>query len=729
MNLHAASPADIEKRINGILSQMTLEEKLGQMSQLDSIPSPISAQLREEIRRGRYGSILNAGSATDRAEAQRIATKDSRLGIPLLLGRDVIHGYRTIMPVPLAESASWDPELIRGAARVAAQEAAADGINWTFAPMLDITRDPRWGRIVETLGEDPYLTSALGAAMVRGFQGDDPAAPDSLAACAKHYVGYGAVEGGRDYNATWIPEILLHNLYLPPFLAAREAGVQTFMSAFTTLNGIPASGDEFILRQILRKEWGFDGLVVSDWGSIVEMIPHGYASDAADAAFKGIRGGVDMEMATTSYYDHGKALVERGKLDIRTIDEAVRNILRVKFRLGLFDERFARRANASTGAPTNKALNIASELATESIVLLKNERTTLPLSLSIGKLAVIGPFGDSAADQMGPWVMDGDASAVRTPLIALRERLGKDRVLFAPGLRNARDISHDGFAAALDAARAADAVLLFLGEEAAYSGEARSLANLDLPGAQEALIAEIAKLGKPTTAIIFAGRPLTFHNAAAHADAVLYAWYPGAMGGPAITSLLFGDAVPSAKLTITFPRTVGQIPIYYSHLNTGRPPLNAEGAGPVGTAEHPEGYTSRYIDIKNTPEYPFGFGLSYTHFEYSNLRLSIDRLRSGEKLTVSADVANTGKYDGDEIVQLYTRQLVASVARPVRELKGFRRVHLKAGEHQTVAFTLSADDLAFWNEHNERTTEPGTFHVWIAPDSASGLQGQFELAK
>jgi beta-glucosidase len=722
--LGAAPPPDIEQRISALLARMTLDEKLGQMSQATSMRSPISDQIKDEIRKGRWGSFLNAGSPADRAEAQRIAMRESRLGIPLVFARDVIHGYRTIFPIPIGQAASWDTELVREAAHLAAREATAEGIRWTFAPMLDITRDPRWGRIAETLGEDPYLAGVLGAAIIRGFQGASLDDPDSLAACAKHYVGYGAAEGGRDYNSTWIPEILLRDVYLRPFRAARDNGVATIMTAFNALNGVPATGNRFAVRQILRDEWKFDGVVVSDYQAVTEMMQHGYAADARDAARKALGAGVDMEMVSTSYFDHLKSLVPTGQVDLKTVDASVRNILRLKFRLGLFDER----APATTSAPTPPgALDLAKRLASESVVLLKNEGNVLPLAKSAGRIAVIGPLADSPVDQMGTWSMDGRAGDVRTPLAALRGTLGDSRIQYEEGLKNSRDMSRDGFAKARDAARAADVVLMFLGEEQILSGEAHSRAFLDLPGAQEALVDEIAKLGKPIVAVILAGRPLTFHHVASRVNAILYAWHPGTMGGPAILDLLFGNAVPSGKLPFTFPRTVGQVPIYYAHLNTGRPPSLGELGIPMGNPVDPQGFTSKYLDVDFTPEYAFGYGLSYTTFEYSGLRVSAPRLPPSGHVTVSASVSNTGSREADEVVQLYVRDLVASVSRPVRELKGFRRIRLKPAEKRTVEFSITAQDLGFYNERMQFVTEPGKFQVWIAPDSTRGVAGEFTV--
>ncbi len=722
--LAAAPDTGLEQRINTLMSRMTLEEKIGQMSQSTSMASPISDSIKEEIRRGRWGSFLNAGSAADRAEAQRIARKESRLGIPLLFGRDIIHGYRTIFPIPVAEAGSWDPGLIEQSARIAAREASAEGIRWAFAPMVDIARDPRWGRIAESPGEDPYVASVMGAAIVRGFQGASLNDPSSLAACAKHFAGYGAAEGGRDYNSAWIPEGLLRDVYLPPFRSAITAGAATIMTALNALNGVPATGNPFLLRKVLRGEWRFDGLVVSDYQAVANMIDHGYAADGRDAAREAVTAGVDMEMVSTTYHDHLKSLVESGDVSMGTIDEAVRNILRLKFRLGLFDEQTQAAGQAQVTAESRAT---AQRLATESIVLLKNEGNLLPLAETVGSVAVIGPLADSPVDQMGTWSMDGRAEDVVTPLAALGHLLGDARVFHAPGLANSRDTGTTGFKAAVAAARKAQVTLLFLGEEQILSGEARSRAFLNLPGAQDELVNEIAKLGKPLVAVILAGRPLTFHQTASHAKAILWAWHPGTMGGPALVDLLFGRAVPSGKLTVTFPRTVGQVPIYYAHLNTGRPPTPTELGVPMGTPAAPVGFTSKYIDVDYTPEYPFGYGLSYTEFEYSHLRLSAPAIGRSERLTVSADITNSGSRMAAEVVQLYVHAIAASVAQPVRLLKGFRRISLKPGETQTVRFTIGAADLAFHNQQMQLVSEPGRYKVWIAPDSARGLEGEFTL--
>jgi beta-glucosidase len=723
--LPAFQTSDVDQRIETLLARMTIEEKLGQMSQSTARRGPMSDEIKHQIRQGRWGSFLNVDSPADRAEAQRIAVKESRFGIPLIFGRDVIHGYRTVFPIPLGQAATWSPDLVERSAAAAAREASTEGIHWTFAPMLDVTRDPRWGRVAETLGEDPHLTSVLGAAMIRGFQGTSPGANGRVAACAKHYAGYGAAEAGRDYNSTFIPEIQLRDVYLPPFRAAIEAGVATVMTAFNAINGVPASGNEFTLRRILRNEWKFDGLVVSDYESIREMIQHGFAADAADAAAKAVRAGVDMEMVSTTYFDSLKKLVEEGRVPLAVIDEAVRNVLRLKHRLGLFEQPLR---SAVPAQPNAGDRELAKEAAAQSVVLLKNERGVLPLSSSVKRVAVIGPLAASARDQIGTWVMDARVEDVETPLASLRKRLGADRVSYVAALRNSRDTSRSNFEAALQAAQASDIALLFLGEEQILSGEAHSRAFLNLPGAQESLVEEIAKAGKPLVTIILAGRPLTLQAVAARSSAVLYAWHPGTMGGPALTELLFGDRVPSGKLPITFPRTVGQIPIYYAHLNTGRPAPLGELGIPMGNPVDPKGFTSKYLDVDFTPEYPFGFGLSYTKFEYSNLQLSNPKLARGGTLTVSVDITNRGQRAADEIVQLYVRDLVASVAQPVRELKGFRRIHLKPAEKMTITFTLTDKDLAFYNESLQFVAEPGEFDVWIGPDSVSGPQARFVLS-
>jgi beta-glucosidase len=720
----ATSQTDVDSRIDALMAKMTLEEKLGQMSQSTAMQSPISQEIKQQIRRGRFGSFLNAGLPPDRAEAQRVAVKESRLGIPLLFGRDVIHGYRTVFPIPLGQSATWNPELVERAAAIAAREASAEGVHWTFAPMLDITRDPRWGRVAETLGEDPYLTSELGAAMIRGFQGKSLGEAGRLAACAKHFAGYGAAEAGRDYNSTFIPENQLREVFLPPFQAAVNAGVATFMTAFNALNGVPATGNRFLLQRVLRGEWKFTGLVVSDYESVVEMVKHGFAADAGEAALKASSAGVDMEMVSTSFFDSLRSLAEQQRISMEAIDGAVRRILRLKFQLGLFDNPMRPLSEIKI---SDDARAVAKDAAVQSFVLLKNENRVLPLGPDVKRIAVIGPLADSPVDQMGSWVMDARPGETETPLASLRRTFGADQVLYVQALQNSRDSSRANFAAAVEAAKASDVVLMVLGEEQILSGEAHSRAFLHLPGAQEALVDEIAKTGKPVVTVILAGRPLTFHDVAARSAAVLYAWHPGTMGGPALVDVVAGQSSPSGRLPISFPRTVGQIPVYYSHLNTGRPASAGELGIPLGDPVNPQGYTSKYLDVDFTPEYPFGFGLSYTTFEYSEPRVSNTVLTPGSSVTVSAVITNTGKREADEVAQFYVRDLVASVARPVRELKGFQRIRLTPGERTTVSFKLSESDLGFYNESLQRVTEEGEFQAWISPDSASGTPVRFSF--
>ncbi|MBK9989156.1 MAG: beta-glucosidase BglX [Verrucomicrobia bacterium] len=724
-----ATEAEIEIAVGKLLSQMTLAEKLGQMSQqhydTKSLTNPVSSA--NAVRNGQVGSFLNPDSAETVNKLQKVAVEESRLKIPLIFGIDVIHGYRTLFPIPLGQSCSWNPELIEAAGRVAAVESSSAGIRWTFAPMLDIARDARWGRIAETLGEDPYLTGQLGAAMVRGFQGKDLTAPDSIAACAKHYVGYGAAEGGRDYNTTLIPEAELRNIYLPSFRAAKEAGVQTFMSAFNDLNGVPTSGNVFTLRQVLQKEWGFDGFVVSDWESIKEMIAHGAAADLHGAARLGINAGVDMEMVSTSYRDHGAALLREGAISTAMLDDSVRRILRVKFRLGLFSNPYTDTTRPSP-LLSEENLRVARALATESMVLLKNEKSLLPLSANTKTIAVIGPLADSAVDMRGCWSCRGEASECRTVYSVFKDYVGaKSKVLYAPGLEHASSTDTSEIAAAVKAARKADVVVLCIGEPHELSGEARCRAFIDLPGAQDQLISAVAATGKPIVLVVFGGRPLTFANAAAKAQSILYAWHPGTMAGPAICDLLFGRANPSGKLTTTFPRTVGQIPLYYNHKNTGRPvPLDPKAAQtPLGTAEDPKGYYSQYLDIPQAPAYPFGFGLSYTTFAYSDLKLEAPDANGAIIATVT--IANTGTRDGVEVAQLYTRQLVGTLTRPVKELKSFQRVALKAGEQRSVRFELPKHSLGYYDNTGRFLLEPGKYHLWIAPNSAKGAPVEFVL--
>jgi beta-glucosidase len=720
-----------DPRVEALLARMTLVEKIGQMVQVNSGKGEIPDELKRRLREGRIGSMLNEIVPETNRELQRIAVEESRLGIPLLMGRDVIHGYRTIFPIPLGQAAAWDPELAAACAHVAATEARSAGFQWTFAPMMDVTHDPRWGRVAEGFGEDPYLASRYAAAMVRGFQGHDLAAADAIAACAKHFAGYGAVEGGRDYDSANIPEGLLRDVYLPPFKAAVEAGVATVMTSFNELNGVPSSGNEFLLRQVLRQEWGFKGFVVSDWESMAEMINHGFCKDLKDVALKSIKAGVDMEMQSTAYADHMEELVRAGTVPMELVDNAVRNILGVKFKLGLVEKSMPAAARLP-GPPSPATLELAKKAALKSVVLLKNERGLLPLSKRLKSIAVLGPMADEPYEVLGTWNRDGQPEDTVTPLAAIRSSVGSAVAIhYAPGVPFSRSKEHAGFAQAIAAARQSEAAVIFAGEEAVLSGEAHSRANLDLPGAQNELVAEIAKIGRPVVLVVLAGRPLTLGAVSEQVKAVLYAWHPGTMCGPALADLLFGVESPSGKLPMTFPKEPGQIPVYYNHKNTGRPPearkLTLLDDIPLHARQSSLGDASRYLDIGYLPLYPFGYGLSYAEFKYANLRLSAQRLRLGETLRVSVELTNAGSVEAEETAQLYIRSLVGSVTRPVKELKGFQKVRLKPNETKTLNFELPAQALGFHNRQMQYVVEPGTFHIWIGGDSQAGLRGEFEL--
>lgn len=725
-------PASIDQQVSELLGQMTLEEKIGQMSQVHAGEGYPPDYLRDDLRSGRIGAILNQVDVGTINELQRIAVEESRLGIPLLVGRDVIHGFKTVMPIPLGQAASWNPDLVKLGASVAAREAASTGVNWTFAPMIDVTRDPRWGRIAESLGEDAYLASQLAVAMIEGFQGNDLSASTSIAACAKHFAGYGAVESGRDYATTYIPEIELRNVHLPPFKAAADAGVATFMSAFTDLNGIPASGNEFLLRKVLREEWNFDGFVVSDWDSVSQLQIHGLTENDRESAFTAATAGVDMEMSGSTYRNNLKALVENGRIDLSIIDQAVANILSVKFRLGLFTNWHTNSQDFEPIAD-QAALAAARQMAVQSTVLLKNTGSILPLAAEkLRSVAVIGPLAEAPYEQLGTWIFDGDAQLSVTPLAALREALeGKADLHYARAMKNSRSRGEEGFEDAVAAAQKADVALLFLGEESILSGEAHSRADINLPGNQAELVRRIRETGKPVVAIILAGRPLTLTNIVDEVDGILFAWHGGTMTGPALADLLLGVASPSGKLPVTFPRMVGQIPIYYSQKNTGKPPApdlivhidEIEERAPQTSL----GMTAFHLDAGYTPLYPFGHGLSYTTFQYNRIRVDHEQIPLGGKVIISADLTNAGSVTAEEVVQLYLRDLVGSVTRPVRELKGFRRVTLAPGKTQTVSFELSTDDLAFYGREMKLTSEPGDYHAWIGGSSASTLQTSFRV--
>lgn len=722
-----AKEGDVESRVNALLKQMTLQEKIGQMNQL----SPFGGieEMAGLIKKGKVGSLLNLTDPELVNKAQEIAVKESRLGIPLLMSRDVIHGYKTIFPIPLGQAATFNPQIAEDGARVAAIEASADGIRWTFAPMIDVSRDARWGRMAESCGEDPYLSAVMGTAMVMGFQGDSLNAPTSMAACAKHFVGYGAVESGKDYNSTFIPERVLRNVYFPPFEAVAKAGCATFMTSFNDNDGVPSTANKFILKDVLRKEWNYDGMVVTDWASAAEMIAHGFCKDEKEAAEKAINAGVDMDMVSSVFIHNMEALVKEKKVSEATIDDAVRNILRLKFRLGLFENPYVDADQSVKYAEDHLAK--AKEAAIQSAILLKNDKQTLPLTDKIRTIVVTGPLADAPHDQLGTWVFDGEKEHTQTPLKALQEMYGdKIRIVYEPGLAYSRDKQREGITKAVAAARNADIVLAFVGEEAILSGEAHSLADLNLQGAQADLISALSQTGKPVVTIVMAGRPLTIGKQVEESAAVLYSFHPGTMGGPALVDLLFGTAVPSGKTPVTFPKMTGQSPIYYAHHHTGRAPSGQEiliNEIPLEAGQTSLGCTSFYMDAGFGPLFPFGYGLSYTTFQYDRINISADKLKTTDTLIASVDITNTGKYAGTEVVQLYIQDKVGSVTRPVKELKGFKRVDLQPGEKQTVTFSLPVSELAFWNIDMQKVVEPGDFTIWLGTNSQEGLSADFEV--
>jgi beta-glucosidase len=713
---HSQRPQNVEQRVNALLGQMTLAEKLGQLQQLDG---EANGNFRPEhldlIRKGQLGSTLNVRGAQRTNQVQRVAMNESRLKIPVLFGFDVIHGYRTIFPIPLAEAASFDPSLAEKSAAVAAQEANNVGLRWTFAPMVDIARDPRWGRITEGAGEDPFLGAAFARARVRGFQGTDYGAPDKVLACAKHWVAYGDAEGGRDYNTTDLSENTLREIYFPPFKAAVDAGVGTLMSSFNAINGVPATANEFTLTKVLRDEWKFDGFVVSDYTSVKELINHGVAANEMEAAALALNAGVEMEMVSRSYNTFGQQLLDQKKLSTATIDEAVRRILRIKFRLGLFDRPYTDEATEATALLRPESIRLAREIAGRSMVLLKNDRDTLPLSKNVGSIAVIGPLADDRRAPLGWWAGDGKEENTVTPLAGIKAMVSSQtKVTYAKGCE-VKDESTAGFQEAVNLAKQSDVAVVFVGEIADMVGEAASRSSLDLPGKQMELVQAIHATGKPTVVVLVNGRPLSIGWIVNNVPAILESWMGGSQSGNAIADILFGDVNPSAKLPVTFPRTVGQVPMYYNYMNTGRPP------------EAENRYTSKYLDVPWTPLFPFGYGLSYTKFRITNLLLSAPRIPVNGTVTVSAEIENIGKRAGDEVVQLYIRDPVASMTRPVKELKGFQRVTLQPGEKRRVEFTLGNEHLGFWNRQMRYVVEPGEFRVMVGSSSADVIEGKFEV--
>lgn len=718
----------IDERVEALLGRMTLEEKVGQLTQYSGGDAPPTGPVRfkggqlEAIRGGLVGSMLNVRGVNATRQYQEAAMQ-SRLRIPLLFGQDVIHGYLTTFPIPLAEAASWDLDAIERSARIAATEAAAGGIHWTFAPMVDIARDPRWGRVMEGAGEDTYLGSRIAYARVKGFQGKRLGDTDAVMATAKHFAAYGAAIGGRDYNSVDMSPRMLWESYLPPFKAAVDAGVATFMNAFNDLNGVPATGNAYLQREILRERWHFGGFVVSDWGSIGEMVPHGHARDAAHAAQLAIAAGSDMDMESSAYRDHLPALVRSGQVRAESVDDAVRRVLRQKFELGLFDDpyRFSDAARERTTLARPEHRRAAREMAAKSIVLLKNAGGVLPLTPAAKTIAFIGPLAKATKDNLGGWAVtlpgvDYDEFIV-SQWAGLKERAGPGtRLLYARGCEVDGD-SRAGFAEAVRIARQADVVIVSVGERWDMSGEARSRSRLGLPGVQEDLIRALHATGKPVIVLVNAGRPLIFNWTADHAAAILYTWWLGSEAGQAIADVLFGDVNPAARLPMSFPRSEGQIPIYYNHFNTGRP-ARADGAA---------GYVSAYIDERNSPRFPFGHGLSYTSFAYADLALDRTTLRGNETLTASFTLSNTGQVAGDEVVQLYLRDRVGSAVRPVQELKRFHRLRLQPGESRRVEFTLDREALSFYDDRLRWVAEPGAFDLMVGASSQDiRLRASFE---
>ncbi len=738
-----------DARAEALLKRMTLDEKIGQLVQYSfgtpTGPGTTRNDYPQLLVQGRVGSFFNLTGAQDVNAMQRIAVEKSRLHIPVIFGRDVIHGYHTIFPIPLGMSATWDPELVEQAARAAAVEATSEGIRWTFSPMVDIARDARWGRIAEGAGEDPYLGMAMARAYVRGYQGPSLSNPTSMLSCAKHFVGYGAGEGGREYNTADISDRTLRQIYMPPFQAAVEAGAATVMSAFNSLQGVPSTVNRSALSQILKGEWGFRGFVVSDWTSIPELVNHGVALDEATAARKALMAGVDMDMQGNLYATVLADQVRSGKIPESVVDDAARRVLHVKFAMGLFDHPYADESKSPMKNLDPEHVDLARRIAEESFVLLKNELPSgasaplLPLASHPATIALVGPLADSAQDMLGSWALDGRPEDVVTLRAALAERLAANqgKLLYAKGTEINTD-SEGGFAEAVSDAGQADVVIAALGEDATWmTGEAGSRAHLGLPGNQEKLLEALVATGKPVVLIVFSGRPLVLNWAAEHVPAILEAWFPGVQAGPALARTLFGDANFSGRLTTSFPRAVGQEPLYYDALNTGRPAeggiweRNADLSRPPQTED--EKYVSRYIDVENSPLYPFGYGLSYTTFDYSQITLtakslSVDALNQGDAtLDVSAEVKNTGSRAGSEVVQLYIRERGTSVARPVRELKGFQKITLAAGESKRVEFTLGREQLAFWNLDMKDVAEPAQVTVWVGGNSVGGSEAGFTI--
>lgn len=714
--INAFGQKTIDQKVSELLSKMTLEEKVGQLVQYSGFEyatgpqNSNSANVLNEIKQGKVGSMLNVAGAGETRKFQELALQ-SRLRIPLLFGQDVIHGYRTTFPVNLGQAASWDLTLIEKSERIAATEASAYGIHWTFAPMVDIARDPRWGRVMEGSGEDTYLGTQIGLARIRGFQGKGLGNLDAIMACAKHFAAYGAAVGGRDYNSVDMSLRQLNETYLPPFKAAAEAGVATFMNSFNDINGIPATANKYILRDLLKGTWNFKGFVVSDWGSIGEMVPHGYAKDNKEAAEKAILAGSDMDMESRAYMAELPKLVQEGKVDPKLIDDAAKRILVKKFEMGLFDDpyRFSNEKRQKEQTNNQENRKFGREFGSKSIVLLKNEKNILPLSRSTKTIALIGPFGKETSANHGFWsvAFKDDNQRIVTQFDGIKNQLDKNSTLLYAKGANADDQDRSMFAEAVETAKKADVVIMTLGEGHAMSGEAKSRSNIHFSGVQEELLKEVAKTGKPIVLMINAGRPLVFDWAADNVPVIMYTWWLGTEAGNSIADVLFGTVNPGGKLPMTFPRTEGQIPVYYNHYNTGRPAKNNTDRN----------YVSAYIDLDNDPKFPFGYGLSYTQFKYADMNLSSTNLKGNQTLKISVNITNSGNYDGEEVVQLYIRDLFGKVVRPVKELKGFQKVFIKKGESKTVSFTLTPEDLKFYDDELNFDWEGGEFDIMVGTNS------------
>jgi beta-glucosidase len=729
----------IDRRVDSVLALMTLEEKAGQMNQYNGFwevtgPAPkdgVAALKYDHLKKGWVGSMLNVRGVKDVRALQKIAVEETRLHIPVIFGFDVIHGYKTVSPIPLAEAASWDLDAIQHSAEIAAAEAAASGLNWTFAPMVDVSRDARWGRVMEGAGEDPFLNSRIAEARVKGFQGD--LGNLSLAACVKHFAGYAFAESGRDYNTVDISDNTLNNIILPPFKAASDAGALTFMNSFNELEGIPATGNSYLQRDILKGQWGFKGFVVSDWGSMGEMIPHGYAKDLKDAAMKAANAGSDMDMESYGYVEHLAALVREGKVSQDKVDDAVRRILRVKFMLGLFDDpyKYCNETREKETIGKKEFHDGVLDMARKSIVLLKNEKSLLPLTKQGKKIALIGALANDKTSPLGSWRIGADDGTAVSVLEGMQQYKG-NQLVYAKGADVAlgkpvfvsetkiNTTNKSSFAEAVKAAKAADVVVMVLGEHGLQTGEGRSRSDLGLPGVQQELLETVYKANPNIVLILNNGRPLVLPWAADNIPAIVEAWHLGTEGGNAIAQVLYGDYNPSGKLPMSFPRNVGQVPIYYNHKTTGRP----------GNGQPTESvFWSHYIDVANSPQYPFGYGLSYTSFGYSNLKLDAASFGKGGKITVSVDIKNTGKTEGKEVVQLYLQDHVASVTRPVRELKGFETISLKPGETKTVRFSINEKLVEFYTANKKFEAEPGVFSLYIGGDSNASLKADFSYTE